>query len=880
MKRVFFSLCASVALLSGANVTPNDAYSVIKTPKIDLIIADSYKDKARQILSTENAILATYEKLYGYKLDDILYQGVASEHNQIANAFSTQIPFNMQMNYIGGSLIPDYFASTSWLKMIQIHESAHNFQLNAKKNPLAYYTHKYLGNLPYTSLLFVPVFPVPNLIESSFILEGNAVLNESLFGNGGRLFSGAVLATVMTQQKAGLITPQRSYNDHLFFPYGSHFYFVGGFFQLYLAQKYGIEKTDRYFLTFSNQWLPFFDNAVFKEHFGKTFEDELHGFNDWLEKTYKGFTPSRGEEVAFSKRNIALNSDKDGIYFLTTDAQSAPKLIYIDKKSQKKKVHKDNYLFGKVFKKDNQFFTSASAKVSNTDIAIALFDKNANMQKGTASKAIQRILPDGEALYFDVKSSLYAPTLYKNGQFITTVNSSVFSDTSGNIYYFKQKGKTRTLYKNKNALISYHGYYGKVVDVDKKGNVLFVSNSETGSTLYRYNGSETQRLCQGDDIVDAKLLDESHVLLEVVRAKGVAFLKTKIAPQKSHVKEVSYFFENKIVLMPKEQSLSQPAKDYSPLKNLHYSALSQSFEVNQDNEVNFNLRATFSDPLVQNSLFLYTAKYDKETRVGVGYDNSAYTLQYGADIYGVPSARDNVRDRGYGVNLYLQYPWYYHTYQNSDIGLFYHVDSDKDNKSPLSLILFFKDRKQFGHSFYPNSQNTFSIFGVHDRSDLMYGAKYDFLHDLGYAFYAGVGVQYSGSNVDTLNPKSKHGILIDHNNFSTSVDPSRVVMPSSKYDLYAKDAFKTQLSLAKVFDGSDYFFSFPLSLRREAFYGKYRYFHLKGNNSWVDFHEYTVGLTLELLALHKQAFPISFEYLKNDDLKESNNFRIVFDLSF
>ncbi len=879
MKSIICTLLIVISISKAANVEPNDNYLEVKTPKIDLIVAKEYEDKVYDIISLEESVLQTYEKLFGYKLDDTLYQGLASSNNQIANAFSTQIPFNMQMNYIGGSLIPDYFASSSWLRMLQIHESAHNFQLNAKKNPLSKFTHKYLGNLPYTSLLFVPVFPIPNLLESSFILEGNAVLNESLFGNGGRLYSGGVLATVLTQARAGLITPERCYNDHLFFPYGAHFYFVGGFFELYLAQKYGIKKVDRYFLTYSNQWLPFFDNAVFKEHFGKSFEDELRGFNGWLKKKYSNFHKSDGKMVAFSKSNTALNSDKNGIYFLITDARSKPKLLYIDKKTLKLSYKNGTFLFGKVFQKDGEFFTCASAKISNRQIVIALFDKNAKMLKGSKSKAVQQILTDGGELYFDVKSSLDSPKLYLNGKFLDYVNSSVFADENQNIYYFKQKGKMRTLYQNKKALFSYAGYYGKVVDVDEKKRVIFVANSENGSTLYRFDNGLIERLVRGDDIVDAKIL-EDKLLLEVIREDGVAFLEKKINAYNSSIPDIHYFFEDKITLDGSTNRDKFNLKPYNPQHSLHYSSLAQSFVVTQNSGVDFNIRATFSDPLIQNTISLYTSRYDKDLIAGVGYSNSEYTLSYGGDIYGVISDDDDVKDRGYGINLHLKYPFYQHVYKRVDGGVYYHLDWDKEKKSPLSMILSFKDEKRFGYSFYSNSKNAFSIFGVLDRSDLFYGAKYDFFHDITKGFYVGLGGIFTKSNIDKLDPKNEHGVLIDHNDFNSAVDPSRLEMPSSKYDLYAKDALKLEASLAKVFDFGSYYYSFPLSIRREALYGKYRYFHLKGTKNWVDFHEYTLGMTFELLAFHKGIVPVSFEFLKNDDLKESTNFRMIFSLDF
>ena len=826
----------------------------------------------------ENAVLTNYETLYGYVLDDTLYLGLASSHNQIANAFSTQIPLNMQMNYIGGSLMPDYFAATSWLKTILIHETAHNFQLNAKRNPLSSFVHKIVKNTPVTWLYFAPVFPLPNLLESSFILEGNAVLNESIFGNGGRLYSGAMKALTLTQAQAGLITPERCYNDHLFFPYGTHHYIVGGFFQLFLAQKYGVEKTDRYFLAYSDQWLPFFTNAVFKAHFGKNFETLLQEYNQWLSKEVQEFHVSEGEEVAFSKYNGALNRDKDEVYFLISDAHSAPKLVRVNKKNKATTIQPTEHLFGQLFKIKGKYYSQTSASVKNNRIAIALFDAHGKMLKNSDSKVLQSRLPDGSEFYFNVKNSYDQLHLYKNGQEVALVNSSVICDRDGNYYYFRQKGKERILYKNQTPLFSYQGYYGKVVDIDKEGRVLFIANSSSGSALYRFNGFKTERITSGDDIIDAKLLSDTEVLVSVIRAEGIAYLITALNPEKSSVYENSYFFEKKYALDLHTKIDTSETVPYRPLTNMHYSALSQSVEATDDG-VNFNISAAFSDPLEQNHFCIYTAKYDDETIAGAGYDNSSYAVNFGLDLYGVLSHEEHIDDRGMGINAYMAYPWFKQSYRSADVSLQWHLDSDRDAKSPLSLNLKWQDKKHFGFSMYPNALQEVSLFAVQDRSDSAYGAAYNFMKDLGAAFYFGAGVHYAQSERDGM-IKEERGILIDDTSFSGFYDPSRFVMPSLTRDIYVRKALQTELSLAKVFDFHKYYFSLPLSLRRESVYGKYRYFHFEDRREGFNLNEYTLGLKVELLLFHKVIMPISFEFLKNDDLKESNNFRVLFDLNF
>ncbi len=879
MKKILVFFFILTGVLSASQVVSGDKYLTVNDEKIELVIADEYKDETAQLLSFENMVFNRYEELFGYKLDDKLYLILASSNNQIANAYSTQFPLNMQVNYVGGSLLSDYFSTTSWLKNILIHESAHNFQLNAKKNPLSSFVHKIVKNTPFTSVVFVPVFPVPNIFESSFILEGNAVLNESIFGNGGRLYSGEALALTLTQANAGYITPKRSYNNHLFFPYGTHHYIVGGFFQLFLAQKYGLEKTNRYFLAFSNQWLPFFTNSVFKAHFGKNFEEELKEYNEWLLKKTKNFIPTSGKRVAISKASVPLNSDNKEIFFLVSDRLSAPRLIRFEKKSQQVSEERSDFLFGRVFKIDKKFYTQTYAKTEKNKIEIALFDKNGVIKRGSGGKVLQTILPDGREIYFDVKSSLDQLKLYKNKTFLENVNSSVVSDFEGNIYYFKQDGKDRTLYKNKKPLFSFKGFYSKVVDIDSCGRVLFISNSKYGSTLYRYDGA-VQRVLESDDILDAKLIDDKNVVVEVVRADGIEMLETTLVPKKEKIYEVSYFFEKDFLEKDYVESKIFKTKKYTPVKNLHYSSLDQSLELTQENEVNFNLRATFSDPLEQNFFSLYILKYEDDTIGGFGYANSENLFNYAVDIYGVIDHAKDVRDRGFGFNGLLDYPLYRHTYKRADLEFSYHLDSDKDERSPFSVGVFYSNVKQFGYSFYPNDKNSFSLYGVNDRSDLIYGSTYNFIKGFDKEFFVGVGFQYAKSDVENPGLGKSRGVWIDNSDLSITKDPSRFVMPSLVNDIYVKDALKGKLFISKVLNQSAYYYSFPLSLRREALYAKYSYYNLAAEQERVNVNEYTLGLTLELLLMHKSSAQVSFEYLINNDIEQTNSFRMIINTSF
>ncbi len=867
-------------VLHAAHVEPDERYMKVENKEITLIYPPEYADQKERIAGVGQDIVDTYAHSYGYPLDSRLYLMLASSRNQIANAFSTQIPLNMQVDYIGGALDADYFATTSWLETLLLHESAHNYQLNAKENPMASAVHRIVGNTPVTWLYFAPVFPLPNLLESSFMLEGNAVLNESLFGNGGRLYSGAFYAMTLTQAMAGYITPDRVYNDHLYFPYGTHHYIVGGFFQLYLAEQYGIDRTNRYFKAFSEQWLPFFTNAVCRRHFGKDFETLLGEYQHFLQQEAKDFHPSEGVRIAFSQKAPVLNSDQKEIFFLVSDARHAPRLVQIEKATGHIRLSGSSLLYGKVFKVDGAFYTRASARARRDAVLIGLYDDSGVLLPQSASKAMQCRMREGQWLYFDIPRSYRMPRLYREGEDLGSVNSSVLC-AGDDYYYFKQHESVRTLYRNDTPLLSYHGYYGKVVDVDTRGRVLFVANSKRGSALYRYeNSGSIMRVVPGDDILDARLLNDTEVIASVIRADGVEIVRLPLEPVAAGVYEVHYFFEDGgRKVRATDVNLSKP-RAYHAIENLHYSALEQYLATSGDGDgVDYQFRVLFADPLEQNHLSVYVSHLDGETIAGAGYDNSASSISYGASLYARLSKDDGINSRGYGYNLYATYPWLMRAYQRSDLRLDWHVDDDRDARSPLSVTLSGSDRRKFGYGFYDNYRDSLKLFYSLDRGDRIWGAGYSGSRDIGYELYLTGGMQYACSDSDRAG-RNEHGIWVDNSDVSFFTDPSRFVMPSLSSDLYLKEAMDVQVTLARMFRWGKYSFSLPVSLRQESLYGRFHYFHLRGREGWFDVREYAIGSKVEMLFFHRVPIPVGVEWMYNADIPQTERFRLFIGFQF
>jgi len=921
MFKTFLLLTAffSLHLYAGVAIVPGDEdYYSSDYPDVELIYTEQNRYAAKQAIELEAQIRREYEETFGFEMDAKLFVGIISQQNQVANGFSTQYPLNMQINYIGGSVANDYFTSTSWLNTLLYHETAHNYQINPKASVITRGLHTVLGNA-YLSLGLFPLTTIPNVTISSFLLEGNAVLNESWHGNGGRLYSGRFKAETLLQAKAGNINPQFLYNQTIgTFPYYDRHYIVGGFFQLYLAEKYGLLTTNSYFYNHSKSWLwPFRTNHIFEMTFGVSYEDAVAGFEQWLLAEAEGFVEAKGERIAHSAKFTPLNNNCDKIFFMTSNAYRAPELVRLFKKDKRVFKERESYVQSKLINVDDTYYTQASGFDGATKISMGLFDKDGYIKEGTASKMIQGYLKGGVPVYFDIPSSFDQAQLYVGEMFYAQVNSSVYIDKEDNLYYFVQNRKQRTLYKNREILYSYEGYYGIVSDVDSNGNVYFVANSEQGSTLFvvDHNG-DVQRASKADNVIEARLVNDEEVLIAAVGQEEYYYVINAVDHFDEQPDKTQLYFE----LDPYVEGLSTTKAEhvsdhnlsldnayYGPL-NTHYAGTQLALGLASKNNsllFTYSLSAAFIDPLLTNQYTLFSSRgYDEVGLVGAGYENNAHLLSFGASFYGVYSEGDSAtyhlydesnnsygsevgiaqESRSYGLSGFLTLPMIKSGYNRANLTLRYYQDYDDNARSPLILSADISHREHYFQAMENNYLNALNVFGTYDRNDLAYGLDYRLEHDLPYRFYIsakmkGVHSDYERGTDPLTSENYTKGVKFSNFNSDLFRDPATVVMPTLEYTRFVKQAAYGELALKKQFNATVLFFTFPLSLTREMFYVKHRYYDVEDfgqGSSWSNhahYNESTLGLTLDVLVLNRLTLPLNFEYIHNDNTFEEHNFR-------
>ncbi|MEJ2467520.1 MAG: hypothetical protein P8Y51_00340 [Campylobacterales bacterium] len=902
MKTILLTALAVTVLhaapLENSTVAHDVPYYKAKVRNTELIYSKDNLPFAQSAAGIETTLQPLYESQYGYVMDEPLYVGLISARNQIPNGFSTPYPNNRQINYPGGVLMVDYFASPSWLKTLLYHESAHNYQMNVKAGSVSRDLHDVFGN----GWFFAPWFTLPNITESRFLLEGNAVLNESWHGNGGRLYSGRFKAATLQQARAGYLTPERVYNDTHYFLYGSHFYTLGGYYQYHLAETYGLQNVNAYWKAHSRDWFwPFFTNRATEASVGVDFDTAFEGWRKRMEAEAAEMADVEGDAVAATQFYTPLNSDDDDIVFIINPTGRAfPERIVYHKADGSVTRHRSSHIAGKVVKlHDGRYATQASAFTSPWQIQAGLFDDHGRIVDATQSRVVEGYLRDGTPVYFDVPGSFDQPQLYVGDTFYGRVNSSVYIDQDDTLYYFVQgEGKTRTLYRNRTPLCSIKGYYGNVSGVDSTGAVYFIANTARGSGLFRCHDGRITRAHPADTIFEARLIDDNHALAAVMGADAYLYKKIALESIDETPYEVTLFVEHEPYFHTDgtestageapEIGLDHP---YHSLLEMHYSGTNIALGADSEAGLVFDLAVNFADPLTRNALSAYAVRnLDEYTLGGLRYANTEFFLNVDVSAYGVidrPPLKAGVEDnrRDYGVIVQTALPFVRRGYDSATLRANYYQDYENNSREPVSAALDLMRSEQYGVSMFRNLLLFASPYAASDRGDTALGGEATFEYGLPYEFYLNLGGQYSHS--DAASAADSHGIKVVRDQIATLAegDPSTLVMPSLRDTAYVKSAAKGTLGAKKVLNLSAYAFTFPVSLRREALFAAYSHYALESFGTALETqraNEADAGIVLDTLWMNRLPVPITLHYLYNDNplLAERHGIRLSIGLAY
>ena len=594
---VFFTCCTASASL----VQPDDGpYRQLRRGSTLYIYDESTRDFINSLAAINENYRALYDRSFGWNLDEEENLILTSANSQVANAFATTIPNIKTVWMPSGASQLEHMASSSWLLALASHETAHLYQLNSKGS-LNSRLSRLFNHAPFIFPFVGLVFMEPNLLTPTALLEGNAVLNESRVQQGGRLHSGEARAMVLAQAQGGQLDASRLINDQFRFPFGEATYLLGGYFQAHLAAKFGADKTNQFFRAQGDHYLwPLLLNDTFRQHFGSSFYQEVREYARELEVLAGKQKWIDDEPLTTALFVSPLNHDRDKVWWLEGRTHELPTLVVYDKTRRLWENRAVDLPWGKVFFENDRPLSAASQQNDLRHITYSLFGEGALINPRFQSQIVTDRRA-GHSVAFDAKNSWLDPAALLDGQLYDFAHSNPILDAQGNVYYFRQNGAQRLLYRNRQPLIKFEGYYGKLTEVTDEGAVLFIGSTDFGSSLFALKDGELWRMLDSDRIVDARHVQGDDFLAVEVAAEGHRVHLIKSHPRPSTPAVYNYAFTsvnpNAASAAPRNSSLREVETSYNSFSETRFSSLNWISRLTPQDGLSVSLSAQFTDPL-------------------------------------------------------------------------------------------------------------------------------------------------------------------------------------------------------------------------------------------------------------------------------------------
>lgn len=602
LRYCFYSwLIAFVLPVSASIVAPGDVpYYRLRQGQTVYIYDATSRDLLDQLTVYNQAIRAMYDQSFAWKLDEEMDLVLTSSHQQIANAYATVTPNIKTVWYPAGAALIDEMAVSSWATLLNAHEVSHLYQLNAKGSfnsaLKSVFGNAFVLFFPLSPI--VPIFIHPNFLTPTFMIEGNATFNESRLNFGGRLYSGEKRALVLAQIAAGDITPSRLINDGFEFPFGEEPYMQGAYFQAHLAAKYGVEKTNQFFVEQGKHFIwPLILNKTFRDHFGSSYPQEIREYVHNMEGLAKK-QQSTGESPIVRNLFVGqMNHDANRVFFVSSDAKQPPQLRIFDKTTRTLESKQLDLFSGKVFWESGKPETAASDQHDIHHTEYSLYGEGARLDPRFRGQIVTDRRA-GMTVALDAGDSWAEPRMLLNGEPYDISHSHPILDDQGNVYYFRQNGAERILYRNREPITKYEGFYGKPLEVTPDGTFYFIASTDFGSSLYRLKGREISRVLKSDRVIDARWLGGDDFLVTEVGAEGHAVMvaKAQIRPASPAVYSYGFPPANIVPGRPEAELLKQE-RPYNSFGQIRYSYLDMSTGYSSGIGALVDTRATFTDPL-------------------------------------------------------------------------------------------------------------------------------------------------------------------------------------------------------------------------------------------------------------------------------------------
>ena len=480
-----------------------------------------------------------------------------SARNQRSNALASLLPFT-QINIFPSGVESEHHL---WLDFLLVHELNHIYQMSH-----SYITPRFLNKIIKFPLFLFLLAPYPNIALPSLFIEGDAVFKESLFKIGGRLYKGSIRAMVYAQIKKyrnRADSMAKALTNTMLKPHSkTGHYNHGAYLFSALEKRFSHQKINDFFK--QNAIRSTFASITFNHALMDVFNMDISELTHFYIQQYarQAYLQRSSPRPALFKSTVCKPFNKLGrkFFFLTANYISTPYLRIYNSRL-KKWVHKQVDLpLGKVFKIKGKYYSRASTSIQPHIQLYSLFSEGIYPNSSYNSKYVQDIR-QGRVLYVDTNNTLLTYSLYLDDQLYDHIHSNALFDSQHNIYYFKQKGSIRILYKNKQPVFSYQGYDGQLMDIDQHGDIFFTAPTHYGSSIYRYSKGKVTRSSSSDTIIYGTKINDDEMLVCEVTADSYDYKIIPIESKNETPAIYHYHFEKTSTLKPgplQEETLIPP----------------------------------------------------------------------------------------------------------------------------------------------------------------------------------------------------------------------------------------------------------------------------------------------------------------------------------